>query len=59
MADHDLVRNTIRTTIERYPDIAVVGEADCGEAGLEVAARTNPDVVIVDTAPAMRCYPRA
>jgi hypothetical protein len=40
--DNDLVRNTLRETIGRYRDIEVVGEADCGEAGLEVVARTSP-----------------
>ena len=46
--DHDLVRSTLRRSFERHPDIEVVGEADGGEAGLEVVRVTKPDVVIVD-----------
>jgi CheY-like chemotaxis protein len=48
--DHDLVRSTIRKSIDRYPDIEVVGEAERGETGVEVVVRTLPDVVIVDCA---------
>jgi two-component system, NarL family, invasion response regulator UvrY len=48
--DHDLVRSTVRKTIDRHPDIEVVGEADSGEAGLELVRTVNADVVIVDSA---------
>lgn len=48
--DHDVVRSTLRRSFERHSDIEVVGEAEGGEAGLEVVRVTNPDVVIVDAA---------
>jgi DNA-binding CsgD family transcriptional regulator len=58
MADHDLVRNNDTNDDRAISRHSGRGRSGRGEAGLEVAARTNPDVVIVDAAPAMCCYPR-
>lgn len=46
--DHHLVRDGIRALLERAPDIEVVGEAINGAEAVEVAARTVPDVVVMD-----------
>lgn len=45
--DHTLVRHGIRTLLE-IAEVEVVGEADDGQAGLEVVAATQPDVVLLD-----------
>lgn len=45
--DQTLVRQGIRTLLD-LAGLEVVGEADDGEAGLEVIARTTPDVVLLD-----------
>ncbi len=46
--DHALVRTGIRKILEAVPDIDVVGEADSGEAGVELTRRLAPDVVLMD-----------
>jgi DNA-binding NarL/FixJ family response regulator len=46
--DQNLVRQGIRTLLELVPDLAVVGEADGGEAALELLPRVRPDVVLLD-----------
>ncbi|HEV6952847.1 MAG TPA: response regulator transcription factor [Promicromonospora sp.] len=45
--DHTLVRHGIRSLLE-IAEVEVVGEADDGQAGLEVVAATHPDVVLLD-----------
>jgi len=52
--DHVLIRDGLRTMLERRGQISVVGEAASGEEGLATAARTRPDVVLMDvTMPGM------
>ena len=46
--DQELVRTGLRAILNRHEDIAVVGEADDGEAALQAAARLRPDVVLMD-----------
>jgi DNA-binding NarL/FixJ family response regulator len=46
--DHALVREGVRQILEHEPDISVVGEADSGEAALELLKRTQPNVVLLD-----------
>jgi NarL family two-component system response regulator LiaR len=46
--DHAVVREGLRAFLELQPDIAVVGEADGGETALAVAAKSRPDVVLMD-----------
>lgn len=46
--DHRMVREALRAVIE--PHCEVVGEAADGEQALELAARTHPDVIVLDVA---------
>lgn len=46
--DHDLVRAGFRSLLERVPGLAVVGEADDGEAAVALAAELKPDLVLMD-----------
>lgn len=48
--DHVVVRQGTRQLLEREPDLEVVGEASDGEEAVQLAARLNPDVVIMDIA---------
>jgi DNA-binding NarL/FixJ family response regulator len=45
--DQTLVRHGIRTLLE-IADLDVVGEADDGQAALDVVATTAPDVILLD-----------
>ena len=46
--DQPLLRTGFRMILEAEPDITVVGEAQDGRAALDAAARTSPDVVLMD-----------
>lgn len=46
--DHPLVRAGLTALLDAAPDITVVGEAADGEHVLGAAARTRPDVVLMD-----------
>jgi two-component system, NarL family, response regulator LiaR len=46
--DHQVVRQGLRTFLELYDDIVVVGEAADGAAGLELVRREQPEVVLMD-----------
>ena len=46
--DHRLVREALRDTLAKQPDIKVVGEADDAGTALERARSLGPDVVILD-----------
>ena len=46
--DHQVVRRGLRTFLELNDDIVVVGEAGDGLEGVELAARLEPDVVLMD-----------
>lgn len=48
--DHVLVREGTRELLEREPDLEVVAEADDGEQAIALAAKWQPDVVIMDAA---------
>lgn len=48
--DHAVVREGIRRVLEGEAGIRVVGEAGDGDAALELAARVEPDVLVVDVA---------
>ncbi len=46
--DHDIVRAGLRMLFASEPDIEIVGEADSGEAALDMVLRLDPDIVIMD-----------
>lgn len=46
--DHTLVRDGTRKILEQAAGMEVVGEADRGDAAVEMAGRLRPDVVILD-----------
>lgn len=46
--DHAIVRQGLRSILEREPDIVVVGEAATADAALDVVARTRPHIVLLD-----------
>ena len=48
--DHLLVRRGFRRLLEDDPSIVVVAEADDGPEAVELAARSRPDVVVMDYA---------
>jgi DNA-binding NarL/FixJ family response regulator len=48
--DHDLMREGLRSILEKEVDFEVVGEAANGREGVRLAAKLKPDVVIMDVA---------
>lgn len=48
--DHALVRRGFRRLLEDDPEIEVIGEAGDGAEAIELAHRTEPDVVVLDYA---------
>jgi DNA-binding NarL/FixJ family response regulator len=46
--DHAVVRKGLAMVLRLEADIEVVGEAENGRVGLEVAKSLNPDIVLVD-----------
>lgn len=46
--DHEVVREGLRTLISREAGLSVVGEAATVKEAIETAARSRPDVVIMD-----------
>ncbi|HEY1176020.1 MAG TPA: response regulator transcription factor [Phytomonospora sp.] len=46
--DQALLRGSFRLLVDTAPDLPVVGEADNGAGAVALAARTSPDVVLMD-----------
>ena len=46
--DHRIMRDGIRTILERTPDFRVVGEADTGSEAVSQAKKLRPDLVLMD-----------
>jgi DNA-binding NarL/FixJ family response regulator len=46
--DHAILREGLASLLQRYTDIEVVGEAEDGQAAIEVARRLHPDVIVMD-----------
>ena len=48
--DHTILREGIRSLLERQPDFEVVAEADNGRQAVELVRQFKPDVVLMDIA---------
>lgn len=48
--DHAVVREGIRRVLEGEPGVRVIGEADDGDAALEMVERLAPEVLVADVA---------
>jgi len=46
--DHTLIREAISNFLKEQPDIEVVGQAKDGEGAMELAAKLQPDVIVMD-----------
>jgi DNA-binding NarL/FixJ family response regulator len=46
--DHGIVREGLRSLIEKEPDMKVVGEAKDGMETVELARQLSPDIIIMD-----------
>ena len=46
--DHKIIRDGLRSLIERHSEMEVVGEADNGRKTIQLARELEPDVVIMD-----------
>ncbi len=46
--DHQIVREGLRTLLEDFDDLRVIGEADSGLRALDRVAELDPDVVLMD-----------
>ncbi|HJP65480.1 MAG TPA: response regulator transcription factor [Actinomycetota bacterium] len=46
--DHPITRDGLRTALSSEGDLEVVGEATTGEEAVDLAERTDPDVVFMD-----------
>jgi two-component system NarL family response regulator len=48
--DHELMREGLRSILERESDLEVVGEADGGRLAVQLAGTLSPDIVVMDVA---------
>ena len=48
--DHTLVRNGIRSILENFPEIEIVGEAQDGAEAIKKVKELTPDILMVDIA---------
>ena len=46
--DHNMIRQSLRATLEKEPDFIVVGETDSGEKIVELAKKLNPHIIVMD-----------
>ena len=46
--DHALIRTGIRRLLEDSQQIAIIGEADCGEDAVKLAPELKPDIIFMD-----------
>jgi DNA-binding NarL/FixJ family response regulator len=46
--DHKLVRDGLKTILERGTEFRVVGETDSGADSVQICKRVNPDLVLMD-----------
>ncbi len=48
--DHKIVRDGLRTLLEKNAEVKVVGEAEDGRTAVQLAKKLSPDIVIMDVA---------
>lgn len=48
--DHGIIRDGLRSLLEKEPDIEVIGEAQDGRKAFELVQKLQPDIVIIDIA---------
>ena len=46
--DHAMVRQGLRAILDNYPDLSIIGEAADGREAVSIAAKREPDVIIMD-----------
>ncbi|HAQ07879.1 MAG TPA: DNA-binding response regulator [Bacillus bacterium] len=46
--DHEMVRIGVSSYLSAQPDIEVIGEADNGKTGVEMALSLRPDIILMD-----------
>ena len=46
--DHDLVRSSLKASLKRFPDFAIIGEARDGQQALDLVGELKPDILICD-----------
>lgn len=46
--DHPLFRKGVRYLVNMVPGFTIVGEASCGQEGIDMAAELNPDMILLD-----------
>ncbi|PLR76901.1 DNA-binding response regulator [Bacillus sp. V3-13] len=46
--DHEMVRIGVSSYLSAQPDIDVIGEADNGRTGVELALQLRPDIILMD-----------
>lgn len=46
--DHEMVRLGVSAYLSAQPDMEVVGEAESGEKGVELALQLRPDIILMD-----------
>ena len=46
--DHGIIREGLRSLLEKEPDIKVIGEAQDGRKAFELTQQLQPDIVIID-----------
>lgn len=46
--DHKLLRMGLKSILEKYPNMIVVGEAETGKSAIEEARKLKPDVILMD-----------
>ncbi|MRX71179.1 response regulator [Bacillus lacus] len=46
--DHEMVRIGVSSYLSAQPDIEVIGEADNGASGVELALKLRPDIILMD-----------
>ena len=46
--DHTMVRRGLTTILKVFDDLQLVGEAESGEAAIQLCAEVLPDVILMD-----------